>query len=293
MRASAPLRTGTVDVDGISIGYEVHGQGETTVLLMPTWTIVHSRVWKFQVPYLARHYRVVTFDGPGNGTSERTTDPRHYSDDAHAAQAMAVLDEVGCDRVVAVGVSRGGGYTLRLAIVAPHRVSAAVLVAPALPLAPPPAERAHIGERFLRPYAAQPVGWDKYNLAYWHDHYEDFVRFFFSKVFTEAYTTKAQEDSVGWALETTPAVLEAEAKEPVQLLTSPDRATEMLRQAGCPMMVVHGADDAVINHRVGVEAARLCGGDLVSIIGGGHLPMVKDPVRFNLALREFIERVAV
>ena len=38
-----------------------------TILLLPTWSIVHSRHWKAQIPYLARHFRVVTFDGRGNG----------------------------------------------------------------------------------------------------------------------------------------------------------------------------------------------------------------------------------
>ena len=34
---------------------------------MPTWSIVPSRFWKAQVAYLARHFRVVTFDGRGSG----------------------------------------------------------------------------------------------------------------------------------------------------------------------------------------------------------------------------------
>ena len=41
------------------------------MLLLPTWSIVHSRHWKMQVPYLARHCRVLTFDGRGNGRSDR------------------------------------------------------------------------------------------------------------------------------------------------------------------------------------------------------------------------------
>ena len=41
------------------------------MLLLPTWSIVHSRFWKAQIPYLARHCRVVTFDGRGNGRSDR------------------------------------------------------------------------------------------------------------------------------------------------------------------------------------------------------------------------------
>ena len=42
---------------------------------MPTWSIVHSRHWKSQIPFLARHFTVVTFDGRGNGRSDRPTDP--------------------------------------------------------------------------------------------------------------------------------------------------------------------------------------------------------------------------
>ena len=51
--------------------YEVYGSGEPTILFCPTWTLVHSRVWKMQIPYLARHHRVVVFDPRGNGKSDR------------------------------------------------------------------------------------------------------------------------------------------------------------------------------------------------------------------------------
>ena len=56
------------------IFWEGYGAGEPTVLLLPTWSIVHSRLWKMQIPYLARHCRVVTFDGRGNGRSDRPRD---------------------------------------------------------------------------------------------------------------------------------------------------------------------------------------------------------------------------
>ena len=70
-RASYPDADGYVERDGVRTFYEVYGQGEPTVLLLPTWSIVHSRFWKMQVPYLARHHRVVVFDGRGNGKSDR------------------------------------------------------------------------------------------------------------------------------------------------------------------------------------------------------------------------------
>ena len=58
-RARYPDVTGVTERNGVELAYEVYGDGDTTVLLMPTWSIVHSRVWKAQIAYLARHYRVV------------------------------------------------------------------------------------------------------------------------------------------------------------------------------------------------------------------------------------------
>ena len=74
-RALQPRRAGFADVDGVRIAYEVFGEGEETMLLLPPWAIVHSRFWKAQVPYLARHFRVVTFDARGNGRSDRPEGP--------------------------------------------------------------------------------------------------------------------------------------------------------------------------------------------------------------------------
>ena len=68
-RARYPDEEGYVERDGVRVFYEVYGTGEPTVLLLPTWSIIHSRHWKAQIPYLARHFRVLTFDGRGNGRS--------------------------------------------------------------------------------------------------------------------------------------------------------------------------------------------------------------------------------
>ncbi|MFN2485252.1 MAG: alpha/beta fold hydrolase, partial [Acidimicrobiia bacterium] len=254
------------------------------------WTIIHSRFWKFQVPYLSRHFRVITFDGPGNGKSDRSTDPRHYTADAYADDAVRVLDAVGVERVVAVGVSLGGAYTLRLATMHPDRVRGAVLVAPSLPLAPPLLARAQIPAGIRLPYPEDPQGWDKYNLAYWHDHYEDFLTFFFGEAFSETHSTKAREDAVGWGLETTADVLEAEEKIPTPEFPPPSE--EYFDGLTCPVLVIQGTDDHVLNPQVGVEAARLSDGTLISMAGTGHLPIVREPVMFNLVLKDFVEKVS-
>ena len=53
-RARHPDATGFVERDGIRIHWERYGDGAPTILLLPTWSIIHSRHWKVQIPYLAR-----------------------------------------------------------------------------------------------------------------------------------------------------------------------------------------------------------------------------------------------
>ena len=93
--------------DGVNPYWEVYGAGEPTVLLMPTWSIIHSRHWKMQIPYLARHCRVLTFDGPGNGRSDRPDEPDAYREEEFAADALAVMDATATERAVLVSLSRG------------------------------------------------------------------------------------------------------------------------------------------------------------------------------------------
>jgi pimeloyl-ACP methyl ester carboxylesterase len=102
VRARAPDRTGVIDRDGVGIYYEVHGDGDTTLLMIPPSPITHSRLFKAQIPHLARHFKVVTFDGRGNGHSGRPTEPSAHARAENLADLVAVLDAVGCSSVFVV-----------------------------------------------------------------------------------------------------------------------------------------------------------------------------------------------
>ena len=65
MRARYPDIEETLERDGVTIGYEVHGTGGPTILMPSSMPLVHGRQWKAQVPFLARHFRVVVVDTPG------------------------------------------------------------------------------------------------------------------------------------------------------------------------------------------------------------------------------------
>ena len=106
---------------GVKVGYEVFGAGEVVILLFTSWAIVHARQWKAQVPYLARHFRVIAVEGRGNGRAGRPAELGAYRDREYVDDAVAVLNAVGVDRVVAVGVSLGGRHALQLAAWYPDR----------------------------------------------------------------------------------------------------------------------------------------------------------------------------
>ena len=87
-RARYPDEEGCVERDGVRVFWEVYGTREPTILLLPTWALIHSRHWKLQIPWLARHCRVVTFDGRGNGRSDRPQGAEAYAIREFAADTL-------------------------------------------------------------------------------------------------------------------------------------------------------------------------------------------------------------
>jgi pimeloyl-ACP methyl ester carboxylesterase len=288
MRAREPDVEGYVERDGVKVGYEVFGQGEPTLLLLPTWTIIHSRFWKAQVPYLARHYRVITFDRPGNGRADRPLDAEAHGVSAVVDHALAILDATHTDRVVPVSLSQGAQEALKLAADHADRVLGAVFIGASLTIEPGHPERVAAVDRFLEPYPAEPKRWERLNAQYWLDHYEDFVRFFFSECFPEPHSTKQREDCEAWASETTPEVLLCDAISAV----APETVLDWATRVSVPTLIIHGDDDRISPLARSETLARETGGELVVLEGAGHVPLARDPVRVNLLISDFVDRIA-
>ena len=285
-RARYPDEEGFVERDGVRVFYEVYGSGEPTLLLLPTWSIIHSRQWKAQIPFLARHYRLVVLDGRGNGRSDRPDEPAAYDEREFAADALAVLDATGTERAVLLGYSLGAQRGLLLATGHPERVVGAVFVGPAYPGGGEP-----LSERVV-PWEDEldtDEGWAKYNKHYWLRDYRGFVEFFFDRIFAEPHSTKELEDCVGWALESTPEMLVASQ---YAAGLDPDEARELAQRVQCPVLVVHGTRDRIASSTRGAALAEHTGGALVLVEGGGHAPHTRDPVMFNRLVREFVERLS-
>ncbi len=281
-RALYPDEEGFVERDGVRVFYEVYGEGERTILFLPTWTIVHSRVWKLQIASFARHARVVTFDGRGNGRSDRPADPRAYDEAEIAEDAVAVLDALGVERAAVVALSRGACRALLLADGHPERVERIAFIAPSVPLGEPLPERTiHSFEEELD----SDEGWAKANRHYWLRDWPGFVEFFFSRCFAEPHSTKQHEDSVGWALDTDPETMltDAGSRAPAR-----DEVLEICDRLRCPTLVIQGSDDAITGPSRGAALAAALRSPLVTLEGAGHLPQARDPVQVNALLEEFL-----
>ena len=218
---------------------------------------------------------MLTFDGRGNGRSDRPA--TGYGEAEFAADALAVMDATATKRAVIVSLSVGAQRALILAAGHPDRVSGAVFICPAVPLASPQAD-------LLNGVLPTDEGWPKDNFTSWVRDYRGFLGFFFSQMFTEPHSTKPIEDCIGWGLETTAETLIA-----TEIGNGMDEETtrELCGQVRCPVLVIQGAADAITSPGRGAALAEAAGGDLVLLEGSGHGPHVRDPVMVNLLLRDF------
>ncbi len=110
------------------------GDGLPLVLLHPG--VGDSRIWDGLLPELTAAHRVIRYDARGYGRSPAPTAPYSLFDDL-----ITVLDHYRLDRVAIVGCSQGGDCALSLAVTAPARVAALVLLCPGIsgyPVPPAP-----------------------------------------------------------------------------------------------------------------------------------------------------------
>ncbi|MCL3818983.1 alpha/beta fold hydrolase [Aeromicrobium wangtongii] len=290
-QARRPDRAGAVERDGVAIAWQVHGDGPDTVLLLPTWSILTSRFWKAQLPYLASHHRVVTFDGRGSGRSDRPVGAAAYSDEEFAADTVAVMDATGTASAVLVGLSCGATWAVHVAAGHPDRVRGVFAIAPSCGL------RVSQPEREQYPWDARldtHRGWARYNRWYWLEGgLEDFRRFFFDQMFHEPHSTKQRDDALDWSADVPAQVLVDSTAGRLGLEGARATPLEPLcAQVRCPVTVLHGGDDRVRSARVGARLAELTGGRLVVVEGSGHGLPAREPVLVNQMVHEFVQQVS-
>jgi pimeloyl-ACP methyl ester carboxylesterase len=258
-----------VEIDGLQICYLEAGppDAEQTIVFVHGWS-GNLQNWWDQFEHFQRSHRVVVFDFPGHGKSERG-EHVDYSMDLYVDVLDGVFDELGIERAHVVGNSAGGWIAAMFAVEHPEHVDKLVLsdstgsrylgpVGPILPV---------MSGRMLQ-MAKMTTGEHYPGLDAKSRARQDFVASFAGTVEEKPYL-----DMLGELLR-----------------PSYERIDHRLPEIAAPTLVVWGDDDPVVPKRAmkvfvrGLEDVRS-----YSIRLGGHTPMMASPDEFNCVVEAFFD----
>ncbi len=131
----AEYQTHFLDVGGLTVRVVEHvAPGRASgpaVMCIHGWGC-SAFVWRKNLPALhAAGLRALAMDLPGHGLSDKPLTPARYTAGAMAERVLATLDALGVERAALVAHSMGAIVASRAAAMAPERISALVLLAPA------------------------------------------------------------------------------------------------------------------------------------------------------------------
>ena len=218
-------------------------------------------------PLAAAGYRVIALDLPGFGEA-----PPPTSEDAPWSDVLETMDGLGVERAALVGNSFGGAVALRVAAVAPRRVTALALIS-----APPP--------DLEEPSPELEAAWEAETSALERGDIEAAVR-----AVAEAWTLPGAPPELRERVaDMQRRALVAQANAP-EVPEAPDPLDQIgLTAIAVPALVAAGERD-MPDFREGARrmAGRLPGARHVEIPGAGHLAPLETPEAFQELLLGFL-----
>lgn len=273
------------EINDLDVHYKEMGAADPALLLLHGFA-ASTFSWREVMAPLAETHRVVAFDRPAFGLTERPMPgewegQNPYSPEAATDLTVGLMDQLGIDQAVLVGNSAGGTTSLYTALRYPERVKALILVDPAVyagggspgwirPILTSPQAR-RIGPLFAR--AIQNWGY-QFGQSAWHDpsKFTDEIWAGFTK------PLRAENwDRALWEL--------TQASRPLGL---PERLNEL----SMPVLVITGDDDRIVPTEQSIRlAGEIPGAELVVIPNCGHVPHEECPDAFLAAVDEFLSRL--
>jgi 3-oxoadipate enol-lactonase len=237
------------------------GPEEAPVLVFSNSIATTLELWDAQVPVFTPAFRVLRYDQLGHGRSQ--VPPRPYTVEQLGGELLALLDELGVERMSFCGLSLGGAVGMWLGAHAPERLDRLVLAGTSAYFGPP--ERwldriAQVEAEGMAPVAEAAMG----------------------RWFTPAFTELEQyrEGHASSPAEGYVACCDA--------LAVWDFRSELLG-VSVPTLVVVGAEDpATPPEQATVIAEGIPGARLVVVPDAAHLLNVEQPEAFNRAVLDHL-----
>ncbi len=256
--------------------YEEHGRSrredDAAIVLWPSF-LTDGGMWDGQLGPLSGLGRVLVFDPPGHGKSET---PPPFSLDDNARALLDALDALGARKIVMVGLSWGGMVGMRLAVLAPDRVVAMVLLDTS-------ADRELMKNRVQ--YRSMLSVFRRAGLPLWLIDRRVTPKFFTAATLRDRPELGKEfwNAAVGFPREGVYRAGKA-------IFQRGDFAGE-LGKIKAPTLVMCGAEDtATPPMRSQRIAERIAGAEMVTVDGAAHLSAFEQPERVNRALVPFVEK---
>jgi len=123
-----------IEVDGLQVHYKTAGTGEPALILLHGFA-ASLFSWREIMAPLAELGTVIAYDRPAFGLTERPLKWQGlnpYSSEFQPHLLIGLMDALHVEKAVLIGNSAGGGIAMQAALLYPERVSALVLVDPAV-----------------------------------------------------------------------------------------------------------------------------------------------------------------
>jgi pimeloyl-ACP methyl ester carboxylesterase len=272
-----------IELNGLDIHVKKMGQGEPVFVLLHGFAAsLYS--WQAVIEPLSQMGTVIAYDRPGFGLSEHPLTwqgQNPYSAEAQVELVTALLDHYGVQKAVLIGNSAGGTVAMEAALAHPDRISALILVDPAVyhgggapgwikPLLASPQMR-RLGPLVTRQILSR--GRDLIRLA-WHD--PSRLPIEMEEYYLKPFKVENWDKSF-WEF---------------TLASRPTKLVEHLSEFSTPILVITGDDDRIVPTRDSVRlAGELPNASLQVIQNAGHVPHEEQPVVFMEAVTHFINQI--
>lgn len=253
-------------VNGVVLHYEVHGPRKAPAVVFSNSLGTDFRIWNEISEALSGEYRILLYDKRGHGLSDAP--PAPYAMKDHVEDLSALMDHVGIDRAVIVGLSVGGVIAQGLAALHPEKVRALVLC-----------DTAHkIGNDEL---------WNTRIEMVTRDGIGAMADAIMERWFTPAYRSADNADFAGYTNMLTRTTVDGYAGTCAALRDAD--LTESTRALKLPVLCLVGDQDGATPPDLVRSTAELIEGARFEIIeGAGHIPCVEQPAATIRLIGEFL-----
>jgi len=271
----AAAETGFAEFGQSRIYYEVQGMG--TPVIMIHGGLLNCRMWDRQFDVFASSYRVVRYDASSHGRS--VTPPGAYFDHE---DLVGLMDHLGIDRAVIMGLSLGGRVAIDFALEHPDRVAAVVAVSPGLG-----------GFRFDSDEVTRHR--QELNDAWGRQEWDRVVELF-QLSWTDGPHRSPDEVDPDVREKVRAMIRETMDRAPTGQVsegrTLEPPAVERLSELSVPMLVVLGQLDMPDIHEIGdLLVAADPNAEKVEIEGVAHMVNMEKPEEFNRVVLEYLKQL--